>query len=80
VLTPETFDLLAATDKGVCAELHLTDAIRKLEAVRGVELDGDRYDIGNIPSWLEANVEMALKHDDGKINAAVEAFLKEQDE
>ncbi|TKX61413.1 UTP--glucose-1-phosphate uridylyltransferase GalU [Halorubrum sp. GN12_10-3_MGM] len=80
VLKPEIFELLEATEKGVGGELQLTDAIRKLDTVRGVELDGDRYDIGNIPSWLEANVEMALKHDDGDINAAVEAFLEGRDE
>ena len=56
----------------------MTDAIRKLDAVRGVELDGDRYDIGNIPSWLQANIEMALHHDDGEINKAVKKLLREQ--
>ena len=78
VLTSEIFELLEATEKGVGSELQLTDAIRKLDAVRGVELDGDRYDIGNIPSWLQANIEMALHHDDGEINKAVEKLLREQ--
>lgn len=78
VLTAEIFDALDATEPGVGGELQLTDAIRKLSAVRGVELDGDRYDIGNIPSWLQANVEMALQHDDGEMNAAVEQLLEEQ--
>lgn len=78
ILTPEIFDILAATEKGVGGELQLTDAIRKLGSVRGVELDGDRYDIGNIPSWLQANIEMALRHDDGKMNEAVRALLQEQ--
>jgi hypothetical protein len=50
------------------------------EIVRGlvVELDGDRYDIGNIPSWLWANIEMSLDHDDGEMNAAVADLLQEQ--
>jgi UTP--glucose-1-phosphate uridylyltransferase len=78
VLTPDVFDLLETTEKGVGGELQLTDAIRKLDDVRGVELDGDRYDIGNIPSWLRANIEMALNHDDGEMNAAVEEVLREQ--
>jgi UTP--glucose-1-phosphate uridylyltransferase len=78
VLTPDIFELLDTTEKGVGGELQLTDAIRKLEQVRGVELAGDRYDIGNIPSWLQANVEMALQHDDGEMNEAVEALLAEQ--
>jgi UTP--glucose-1-phosphate uridylyltransferase len=80
VLTPEVFDILKNTEKGVGGELQLTDAIRKLSGVRGVELKGDRYDIGNIPSWIQANIEMALKHDDGEINAAVEKFLQNRNE
>jgi UTP--glucose-1-phosphate uridylyltransferase len=78
VLTSDIFDALATIEKGVGGELQLTDAIRKLDAVRGVELEGDRYDIGNIPSWLRANIEMALQHDDGEMNAAVEELLQDQ--
>jgi UTP--glucose-1-phosphate uridylyltransferase len=78
VLTPEIFEALAETDAGVGGELQLTDAIRKLPAVRGVELRGDRYDIGNIPDWLRANIQMALTHDDGEMNEAVENLIREQ--
>ena len=46
VLTSEIFDALESTIKGVGGELQLTDAIRKLDSVRGVELEGHRYDIG----------------------------------
>lgn len=77
VFTSEIFDLLETTTPGVGGELQLTDAIRKLESIRGVELAGDRYDIGNIPSWLEANIEMALHHDGGEMNEAVAALIKE---
>ena len=76
VLDPDVFDVLATTEPGVGGELQLTDAIRKLDRVRGVELRGDRYDIGNIPSWLRANVEMAVRHDDGEMNEAVERYLE----
>jgi UTP--glucose-1-phosphate uridylyltransferase len=75
ILTPNIFDILENTEKGVGGELQLTDAIRKLDAVRGVELHGDRYDIGNIPSWLQANIEMAVHHDNGEMNDAVEEML-----
>jgi UTP--glucose-1-phosphate uridylyltransferase len=78
VFTSEIFDCLERTEPGVGGELQLTDAIRKLPAVRGVELRGDRYDIGNIPDWLQANVQMALEHDDGEMNEAVEAILREE--
>jgi len=78
MLMPEIFDILESTEKGVGGELQLTDAIRRLPDVRGVELNGDRYDIGNIPSWLQANIEMALHHDDGEMNEAVKQLLEEQ--
>jgi UTP--glucose-1-phosphate uridylyltransferase len=78
VLTPEIFELLDTIDSGVGGELQLTDAIRKLSAVRGAELRGDRFDIGNIPDWLRANVQMALSHDDGEMNEAVANLIREQ--
>jgi len=78
VVTAEIFDLLEETEPGVGGELQLTDAIRKFPEVRGVELRGERFDIGNIPSWLRANVEMALHHDDGDMNEAVERLLRDQ--
>ncbi|XGI84235.1 UTP--glucose-1-phosphate uridylyltransferase GalU [Halorutilales archaeon Cl-col2-1] len=78
ILKPKVFDILEKTEKGVGGELQLTDAIRKLDDVRGVELEGDRYDIGNIPSWLRANIEMSLQHDDGDMNNAVEELLEEE--
>lgn len=76
VFSSEIFDRLDETDIGVGEELQLTDAIRKLSDVRGVELEGDRYDIGNIPGWLQANIEMALHHDDGEMNQAVEDLIQ----
>lgn len=78
VLTSEVFDLLEEIEPGVGGELQLTDAIRELSAVRGVELQGDCFDIGNIPSWLQANIEMALHHDSGEMNEAVEQLIREQ--
>lgn len=77
VFTAEIFDRLETTEPGVGGELQLTDAIRKLDHIRGVELAGDRYDIGNIPSWLQANIDMALHHDDGEMNEAVAALIRE---
>jgi UTP--glucose-1-phosphate uridylyltransferase len=77
VFTPEIFERLERTDPGHGGELQLTDAVRKLDDVRGVELSGDRYDVGDIPSWLRANIEMALHHDEGEMNDAVEALVRE---
>jgi len=78
VLEPEIFDLLNQTEPGVGGELQLTDALRELPALRGVELKGNRHDIGNIPDWLRANLQMALIHDDGEMNAAVQALINEE--
>lgn len=77
VLRPEIFDHLANTESGVGGELQLTDAIRKLSDVRGVVLQGDRYDIGNIPDWLRANIDLALKHDDGDMNDVVQQYIRQ---
>lgn len=77
VFTAEIFDRLDETTVGVGGELQLTDAIRKLDSIRGVELTSERFDIGNIPSWLQANIEMALRHDNGDMNDAVEALIQE---
>lgn len=64
VLTSDIFDLLRETEIGVGGELQLTDALRKLDSLRGYEMEGDRFDIGNIPDWLKANVELARRADD----------------
>jgi UTP--glucose-1-phosphate uridylyltransferase len=80
VLTSEIFELLKSTEPGVGGELQLTDAIRELQSVRGVELDGDRYDIGNIPDWLQANIRLAIKRDDGEIYDAVRELLEQEPE
>jgi UTP--glucose-1-phosphate uridylyltransferase len=77
VLQPEIFSLLEATDPGVGGEIQLTDALRELSSIYGVELEGDRFDIGNIPDWLRANIEMALNHDDGDMHDAVQEMLQE---
>ena len=77
VFTPEIFNHLEETEPGVGGELQLTNAIRKLDNIRGVELQGSRYDIGNIPSWLQANIEMALDYDESEMHAAVERLLEE---
>lgn len=78
VFLPEIFDKLDQTELGTGGELQLTDAIRKLSQIRGVELQGDRYDIGNIPKWLQANIRMAMEHDEGKMNKAVKKLLRRE--
>ena len=71
VFTPEIFDRLDETERSARGELELTDAMRELSAIRGTEIEGDRYHIGTVPDWLEANIRMALRHDDGQLNETV---------
>ena len=78
VFTPEIFDRLDETSKGPRGELELTDAMRKLSAIRGTEIDGDRYHIGTVPDWLEANIRMALRHDDGQLNEVVKQTIEDE--
>ena len=78
VFTPEIFDRLREVDPSDRGELELTDAMRELSSIRGTELRGDRYHIGTVPDWLEANIRMALRHDDGELHETVrETFADE---
>ena len=78
VFTPEIFDRLDETERSARGELELTDAMRKLSAIRGTEIQGDRYHIGTVPDWLEANIRMALRHDDGQLNETVRRTIEDE--
>ncbi|MCG2634289.1 MAG: UTP--glucose-1-phosphate uridylyltransferase GalU [Gammaproteobacteria bacterium] len=67
VLTPRIFDVLESTAYGAGNELQLTDAIANLlryERVSAYRFKGTRYDCGSKLGYLQANVELALKHPD----------------
>ncbi|MFC7137048.1 UTP--glucose-1-phosphate uridylyltransferase [Halobaculum litoreum] len=78
VFTPEIFDHLRAIEPAPDGEIELTDAMRRLDRVRGRAVDGDRFHIGNVPDWLEANIQMALRHDDGELFETVRQTLREE--
>ncbi len=62
---------------GAGGEIQLTDGIARLledEKVLAYEFEGRRYDCGNKLGYLEATVELALKHPD--VGAAFAEFLK----
>ena len=64
LLTPKIMQILPKTEPGRGDEIQLTDAIRELlktEEVYAVRMTSTGYDTGNVQSWLEANVELALK-------------------
>jgi UTP--glucose-1-phosphate uridylyltransferase len=65
VLTPRIFDLLAAVTPGAGGEIQLTDAISALlshERALAVRLPGRRFDCGSKLGYLQATVELGLRH------------------
>jgi len=67
ILTPDIFNKLRTTERGAGNEIQLTDAIaelRKSEEIYAYSFEGRRYDCGSKIGYLEANVEIALQHDE----------------
>ncbi len=67
ILTPEIFNKLKTTKRGTGNEIQLTDAIaelRKTEEIYAYSFEGRRYDCGSKNGYLEANVEIALQHEE----------------
>jgi UTP--glucose-1-phosphate uridylyltransferase len=65
VLTARIFHHLRTMPPGAGGEIQLTDAIARLLAEQRVvayEFEGRRYDCGSKLGYLEATVELALKH------------------
>lgn len=65
VLPPEIFDLLRDTKPGTGGEIQLTDGLKALAAGSGLwayVYEGRTLDAGDKLGFLQANVEIALKH------------------
>ncbi|RZJ14302.1 MAG: UTP--glucose-1-phosphate uridylyltransferase, partial [Haliea sp.] len=65
VLTPAVFEHIRNQPRGAGGEIQLTDGIAALIATEGVhafQYQGKRYDCGSKEGFLEATVELALKH------------------
>jgi UTP--glucose-1-phosphate uridylyltransferase len=65
VLTPRIFDLLSAVTPGAGGEIQLTDAISAMlehERVLAVRLPGKRFDCGSKLGYLQATVELGVRH------------------
>jgi UTP--glucose-1-phosphate uridylyltransferase len=65
VLTPAIFRLLARATPGRGGEIQLTDAISALlheERVLAMNIGGRRYDCGSKLGYLQATVELGLRH------------------
>jgi len=79
VLTPRIFNLLGEVVPGAGGEIQLTDAISALlghERVLAVRLPGKRYDCGSKLGYLQASVELGLRHPE--IGKEFGRYLKER--
>ena len=76
ILTPGVFHEIATQPRGVGGEIQLTDGIASLlrrEKVFAYRYEGRRYDCGSKEGFLEANVELALRHPE--LGPGFRAFL-----
>ena len=76
ILTARVFHHLRTMPAGAGGEIQLTDGIARLlddETVLAYEFEGRRYDCGNKLGYLEATVELGVKHPE--VGRAFSAFL-----
>ena len=77
VLTPSVFECIRNQPRGSGGEIQLTDGIAQLigtEGVHAYRYQGKRYDCGAKDGFLEASVELALKHPE--VGESFRAFLR----
>lgn len=60
VLPPEIFDYLEDTLPGKGGEIQLTDAISRLPHLAALEIQGNRYDIGDPLGYVKATIDFSL--------------------
>ena len=83
LLTPKVMELLPGVHPGRGDEIQLTDALVSLlesEELYAVVVDpADGYDTGNVLSWLEANIVLALETGEygSELRSALERILAE---
>lgn len=78
ILQPEIFYFLENTEKSVGSEIQLTDSMAKMLEVSdfyGYIFDGRRFDCGQLPGFIEANMAYALKEDEARVRPVLEKFL-----
>ncbi|MDP4161329.1 MAG: UTP--glucose-1-phosphate uridylyltransferase GalU [Bacillota bacterium] len=67
ILKPSIFPILKTQERGAGNEYQLTDALRQLrkqEGLLGLELNGERYDIGDKFGYMKAILEMGLQREE----------------
>ena len=79
VLTPRIFHHLEKVSPGSGGEIQLTDGIASLmeeQQVLAYRYEGVRYDCGSKLGYLQATVELGLRH--AEVGAGFAAYLKER--
>ena len=81
VLPPEIFSILASTAPGRGGEIQLTDVLATLcdrQGLYGLEVEGQRFDVGDRAGYVIAMVHYALLRSDirDEVRAGVEKLLK----
>jgi UTP--glucose-1-phosphate uridylyltransferase len=79
VLTPEIFHHLAKVTAGSGGEIQLTDGIASLmqqQQILAYRYEGIRYDCGSKLGYLQATVELGLRH--SEVGSAFADYLKAQ--
>ena len=69
ILTPDIFDCIEKTPRGINNELQLTDAMKmqiSASSAHGLKFKGRRYDIGNKLGFIKTNILFGLDRDDLK--------------
>lgn len=65
VLTPEVFDYLENQAPDSQGQIQLTDAIARMiddQPIYAYDFEGERYDVGDVQGFLEANILCGLTH------------------
>lgn len=78
ILTPDIFDCIEKTPRGINNELQLTDAMKAqiaASAAYGLRFTGRRYDIGNKLDFIKTNLLFGLERDDLKDD--LQSFINE---
>lgn len=71
ILTPEIFALLEEQHIGAGGEIQLTDAIQRLNETQRVfayDFEGKRYDVGEKLGFIQTTIEMAMQHEELKLD------------
>ena len=81
ILEPSIFKLIKETGVGAGGEIQLTDALAvqaKSERLLAYKFEGKRYDCGSKLGYLEATVELAIKHPSvgKKFKSYLEQYIK----